>query len=183
MLELYPLERENEGDDWVRLELNEEFVATTHTGAIETAISTIRSRVDSLGVAEPSIRQQGQSDIVIELPGLGEDRFEEAKGLIGTTAQLEFHGVHDGNRAYWSSTLSYLPDSGCLEYDPNTQTIWGRVDPLRTVLKTGAHWVNSAPFGGPSHLEEGAPGALPEGALIGFLERITYHPSTGQATP
>jgi len=181
MLELYPLDRNNESGDWVRLEMDDEFVSTTRSGAIETAISTIRSRVDSLGVAEPSIRQQGESDIIVELPGLGEDRFEEAKALIGTTAQLEFHGVHDRNRAYWQNTLAHLPDSGCLEYDPNTQTIWGRVDPPQARVENRCTIEELRLFSRTLRsLDRDESGSVPDDAVVGFLERVTYHPATGE---
>lgn len=55
---------------------------------IRQAIETIRNRIDEFGVAEPSITQQGNDRILIQLPGL-EDA-EKAKQLINTTAKLDF---------------------------------------------------------------------------------------------
>lgn len=52
-----------------------------------TAVEVIRQRVDSLGVAEPSIQQWGQDKIVVDLPGVDPERALE---VIGRTAKLEF---------------------------------------------------------------------------------------------
>jgi len=56
---------------------------------MNTAISIMRNRVDSLGVSEPEIRKQGSNQIVIELAGV-HDPAKAAK-IIGTTAQLQFY--------------------------------------------------------------------------------------------
>ncbi|WP_409480168.1 protein translocase subunit SecD [Pseudobdellovibrio sp. HCB154] len=55
---------------------------------IRQAIETIRNRIDEFGVAEPSITQQGNDRILIQLPGLADA--EKAKQLINTTAKLDF---------------------------------------------------------------------------------------------
>lgn len=52
------------------------------------AIETIRNRIDEFGVAEPSITQQGDNRILIQLPGMADA--EKAKQLINTTARLDF---------------------------------------------------------------------------------------------
>ena len=54
---------------------------------MEGLIDNITRRVDSLGVAEPSIQKLGDDRLVIQLPGI--EDVEEAKELIGATAQLE----------------------------------------------------------------------------------------------
>ena len=58
--------------------------------AIDKAVDIIRSRVDSLGVAEPEISRQG-SLIIVDLPGV-RDR-EKAQRLVGKTAELRFRQV------------------------------------------------------------------------------------------
>ncbi len=58
--------------------------------AIDKAVDIIRSRVDSLGVAEPEISRQG-SLIIVDLPGV-RDR-EKAQRLVGKTAELRFRTV------------------------------------------------------------------------------------------
>ncbi|WP_434031386.1 protein translocase subunit SecD [[Pseudomonas] boreopolis] len=65
------------------------------SGAIEQNLTTLRNRVNELGVAEPIIQRQGEDRIVVELPGVQDTA--EAKRLIGATATLEFRGVVDGN--------------------------------------------------------------------------------------
>jgi len=51
------------------------------------SVSIMRKRVDKLGVAEPDVRTQGTSQIVIDLPGLKDPR--RAEELIGKLAKLE----------------------------------------------------------------------------------------------
>ncbi len=64
-------------------------------GAIEQNLTTLRNRVNQLGVAEPIIQRQGEDRIVVELPGVQDTA--EAKRMIGATAALEFRGVVEGN--------------------------------------------------------------------------------------
>ncbi|WHZ18463.1 MAG: Protein translocase subunit SecD [Rhodanobacteraceae bacterium] len=52
-------------------------------------VTTLRNRVNALGVSEPLIQQQGQTRIVVELPGVQDTA--EAKRVLGATATLEYH--------------------------------------------------------------------------------------------
>ncbi|MES9904681.1 MAG: protein translocase subunit SecD [Sedimenticola sp.] len=67
--------------------------------ALEQNITTLRNRVDALGVSEPVIQQQGERRIVIQLPGVQDP--SKVKDLIGATATLEYrladteHSVED----------------------------------------------------------------------------------------
>jgi len=61
--------------------------------AVRQGLETIRNRVDQFGVAEPSIQQQGENRILVQLPGVQDP--ERAKALIGKTALLEFKLVDD----------------------------------------------------------------------------------------
>ena len=61
--------------------------------AVRQVLETIRNRIDQFGVAEPSIQQQGENRILIQLPGV--DDPQRAKDLIGKTALLEFKLVDD----------------------------------------------------------------------------------------
>jgi len=65
------------------------------SGAIEQNLTTLRNRVNQLGVSEPTIQRQGEDRIVVELPGVQDTA--EAKRMIGATASLEFRAVVDGN--------------------------------------------------------------------------------------
>jgi len=55
---------------------------------MERALVTIRERIDSLGVAEPSIVRQGTNKIEVQLPEIKDS--QRALEVIGQTAQLEF---------------------------------------------------------------------------------------------
>lgn len=59
-------------------------------GSVDVAVDIIRSRVDSLGVAEPEISRQG-GNIVIDLPGVANR--DKARRLVGQTAELRFRPV------------------------------------------------------------------------------------------
>lgn len=54
----------------------------------DRALEIIRNRVDKIGVAEPLIQKSGTNRIVVDLPGFTD--IEQAKKLIGETAQLQF---------------------------------------------------------------------------------------------
>ena len=58
---------------------------------LDRTIGIIRSRVDSLGVAEPDISRQGSRSIVVSLPGLKDSA--RALDIVGKTAQLTFRPV------------------------------------------------------------------------------------------
>ncbi len=103
-------EKTTEGDNEIHLVMPEEYRNNFKDDAIEQAIDTIRNRVNSLGVTEPSITRRGQSDIVVQLPGLGEEDRERAKDLIGQTARLRFRLVDDdGTDEFFRQFEGQLP--------------------------------------------------------------------------
>jgi len=59
--------------------------------AVEQNITTLRNRVNELGVAEPVIQRQGEDRIVVQLPGVQDTA--RAKEILGATATLEFRLV------------------------------------------------------------------------------------------
>ena len=61
--------------------------------AVGQNVETLRRRVDELGVAEPVIARQGNSRIVVQLPGLQDTA--RAKGIIGRRAAMELRGVNE----------------------------------------------------------------------------------------
>jgi preprotein translocase subunit SecD len=73
--------------------LNPREAAQIRQLAVRQGLETIRNRVDQFGVAEPSIQQQGENRILVQLPGVRDP--ERAKALIGKTALLEFKLVDD----------------------------------------------------------------------------------------
>ncbi len=66
--------------------------------ALQQNIITLRNRVNELGVAEPVIQQQGDSRIVVQLPGIQDTA--GAKKILGATATLEFR-MTEGTRSDW----------------------------------------------------------------------------------
>jgi preprotein translocase subunit SecD len=68
--------------------------------AVAQNMTTLRNRVNELGVAEPVIQQQGENRIVVQLPGVQDTT--RAKEILGTTATLEYRLVdveHDVQQA------------------------------------------------------------------------------------
>ncbi len=65
--------------------------------ALQQNITTLRNRINELGVAEPTVQQQGDSRIVVQLPGIRDSA--SAKKLLGSTATLEFRLVDHENDA------------------------------------------------------------------------------------
>ncbi|GMN02773.1 protein translocase subunit SecD [Erythrobacter sp. MTPC3] len=61
--------------------------------AMESATEVVRRRIDELGTREPTIIRQGDTRIVVQVPGLEDP--EALKELLGQTAQLEFKMVDD----------------------------------------------------------------------------------------
>ncbi len=86
------------------------------SGAIEQNLTTLRNRVNELGVAEPIIQRQGEDRIVVELPGVQDTA--EAKRMIGATATLEYRAVVDGN-AQDALTTGRIPPEAKLYRDRN----------------------------------------------------------------
>ncbi len=68
--------------------------------ALAQNMTTLRNRVNEIGVAEPVIQQQGDNRIVVQLPGVQDTT--RAKEILGTTATLEYRLVdvqHDVQKA------------------------------------------------------------------------------------
>ena len=82
------------GEDFrLRLALNEEAIRATREFALQQNVTTLRNRVNELGVAEPVIQRQGDSRIVVQLPGVQDTA--RAKDILGATATLEFRMVDE----------------------------------------------------------------------------------------
>ncbi|MGQ0630901.1 MAG: protein translocase subunit SecD [Sporichthyaceae bacterium] len=79
------------GGTQVVLETKDSDLVKANRESTDKALEVLRKRVDSLGVAEPSISRSGEKRIIVELPGLQEPK--EAAEVLGKTAQLTFHAV------------------------------------------------------------------------------------------
>ncbi len=74
--------------------------------ALQQNITTLRNRVNELGVAEPIIQQQGDNRIVVQLPGVQDTA--RAKEILGATATLEFRLV-DETHSVAEATAGRVP--------------------------------------------------------------------------
>ncbi|MFF7705765.1 protein translocase subunit SecD [Pseudomonas sp. NPDC007930] len=72
----------------LRLALTQAKLAEIREYSIKQNLTTVRNRVNELGVAEPLVQRQGANRIVVELPGVQDTA--EAKRILGKTANLEF---------------------------------------------------------------------------------------------
>jgi preprotein translocase subunit SecD len=75
----------------VNLKLTEVALRETRALALQQNIITLRNRINELGVAEPTVQQQGEGRIVVQLPGVQDTA--QAKKILGATATLEFRLV------------------------------------------------------------------------------------------
>ncbi len=85
--------------------------------ALKQNITTLRNRVNELGVAEPVIQQQGADRVVVQLPGVQDT--VEAKKIIGATATLEYRAVDESNDAFTASQTGRVPPESRLYTDNN----------------------------------------------------------------
>jgi preprotein translocase subunit SecD len=90
--------------------------------AITQNLSTLRNRINALGVSEPLIQQQGDSRIVVELAGVQDPA--EAKKLIGTVATLQYRpgiGQAGDLQAQDAARTGNIPPDANLFYMRGTQ--------------------------------------------------------------
>ena len=103
-----------ENDSFViRSEMLESEVKKIQDYAINQNLTTLRNRVNELGVSEPVVQRQGKNRIVVELPGVQDTA--AAKRIIGKTANLEFRleaKPGSSNREKFSFSDSYVRDRG-----------------------------------------------------------------------
>ena len=78
----------NENNSLV-LSLSDLEIDQIESDAIDQNLTTLRNRVNELGVSEPIVQRQGKKRIVVQLPGIQDTA--EAKNILGKTATLEFH--------------------------------------------------------------------------------------------
>ena len=86
------LDRVDDGDSWnVAATMSEQTRKQIADYAVAQNLTTLRNRVNELGVSEPLVQRQGQHRIVVELPGIQDTA--EAKRILGKVANLEFRLV------------------------------------------------------------------------------------------
>jgi len=86
------LDRIDEAEQFsLRTFMTEQAVAELIDYAVAQNLTTLRNRVNELGVSEPLVQRQGRNRIVVELPGIQDTA--EAKRILGKVANLEFRLV------------------------------------------------------------------------------------------
>ena len=91
----------------LRAVITDENLSNIKKLALQQNITTLRNRVNEIGVAEPIIQQQGLERIVVQLPGVQDPA--EAKKILGATATLEFRMVDESNDPYAAESNKRAP--------------------------------------------------------------------------
>jgi preprotein translocase subunit SecD len=89
--------------------------------ALKQNITTLRNRVNELGVAEPVIQQQGAERVVVQLPGVQDT--VAAKKIIGATATLEYRAVDEGHDPFTAMETGRVPPESRLYRDRTGQPV------------------------------------------------------------
>ena len=84
------------------------------TFAIQQNTTTLRNRVNELGVAEPVVQRQGLNRIVVQLPGVQDPA--QAERILGATATVEFRLVDWENDAFAADRTGRPPLGSLLRY-------------------------------------------------------------------
>lgn len=119
--------------------LSEQGARTLKSFALQQNITTLRNRVNELGVAEPIIQQQGDERIVVQLPGVQDTA--KAKIIIGATATLDFRFVDDEHNVS-EALAGRTPIGSRLYYERN-----GRPQLLKRQLIISGDYITDAASG------------------------------------
>jgi preprotein translocase subunit SecD len=120
-----------EGSTDVQASVSEVAMINIQKFAIQQNITTLRKRVNELGVAEPIIQQQGANRIVVQLPGVQDTT--RAKDILGATATLEFRLVDEQNDPVQAQASGRAPIGSQLYKERNGSPILLK----RQVMLTG----------------------------------------------
>ncbi|WGZ93267.1 MAG: protein translocase subunit SecD [Candidatus Thiothrix putei] len=106
--------------------------------ALQQNITTLRKRVNELGVSEPVIQQQGANRIVVQLPGVQDTA--RAKEILGATATLEFRLVDEQNDPTQAQQSGRAPLGSQLYKERNGDPILLK----RQVMLTGDYIIDAS---------------------------------------
>ena len=126
----------NVGDPVLDVQLGEAAKREIERFAVQQNVTTLRNRVNELGVAEPVIQKQGENRIVVQLPGVQDTA--RAKEILGATATLEFRMVHDESATALASGRT--PSTAKLYHERNGAPILLQ----RSVMLTGEYITDAA---------------------------------------
>ena len=136
MPELVVESNENVGDPVLDVKLGETAKREVERFAVQQNVTTLRNRVNELGVAEPVIQKQGENRIVVQLPGVQDTA--RAKEILGATATLEFRMVHDESQT--ALATGRIPGTAKLYHERNGRPILLQ----RSVMLTGEYITDAA---------------------------------------
>jgi preprotein translocase subunit SecD len=112
--DLVVLETNNQDKLMIHLAISNNAQKNAKKNALKQNITTLRNRVDELGVAEPIIQQQGLERIVVQLPGVQDTA--RAKEILGAVATLEFRLVDERNDPQTAIQSGRMPIGSKLYY-------------------------------------------------------------------
>ena len=135
--ELEIAEKESAEGPWLDIRLTEAAAREVRRFALQQNITTLRRRVNELGVAEPVIQQQGDHRIVVQLPGVQDPG--RAKRILGATATLEFRMVDD-EHSVQSAVAGSVPPTSKLYRERNGRPVLLE----RIVMLTGDYITDAA---------------------------------------
>ena len=130
-------EEEDERYHYLKVVLSPAEIQETQKFALQQNITTLRNRVNELGVAEPLIQQQGIDRIVVQLPGVQDTA--RAKEILGATATLEFRMV-DEEHSVQSALAGRVPAGAKLYKERNGEPVLLQ----RQVMLTGDYIVDAS---------------------------------------
>ena len=122
----------------MQLSISENTLNELRIAAIKQNTTTLRNRVNELGVAEPIVQQSGKTRIVVELPGVKDTT--RAKEIIGATATLEFKMVDEESDAYAAEESNQVMFNSKLYYDDAGQPVLLK----RNIILTGENIVDAS---------------------------------------
>ena len=105
----------------IDLNLTPEEIDEKRRFALQQNMTTLRNRVNELGVAEPTIQQQGTDRIVVQLPGVQDTA--RAKEILGATATLEFRLVNEDHDPGEAQRSGRAPLGAKLYFERNGRPI------------------------------------------------------------
>ena len=126
----------NVGDPVLDIQLGDDARREIERFAVQQNVTTLRNRVNELGVAEPVIQRQGENRIVVQLPGVQDTA--RAKEILGATATLEFRMVHDESAT--ALATGRTPGTAKLYHERNGAPILLQ----RSVMLTGEYITDAA---------------------------------------
>jgi preprotein translocase subunit SecD len=100
-------QEDRDGAFYLDAALSQKEKIETRKLALKQNITTLRNRVNELGVAEPVIQQQGEDRIVVELPGVQDTT--RAKEILGATATLEFRLADETHDPEEAARTGHIP--------------------------------------------------------------------------